>query len=130
MNQGFCDRVVSQSGGPPTGPDPLMGAKTGRAWTILRIVLLSAIVISVASYVYLWNTYYDALPSSPDKAAGRVYVDNFHGFARYESPKERFRLHALDNSWTALTIIFILAEGLREWRLRVKRAAKNRSTAG
>ena len=93
-------------------------------------MLLSARVISGSLCVYLWNTYYDTLPSSPDKAAGRVYVDNFHGFARYETRQERFRLHALDNSWSVLTIIFILAEGLREWRLRVKRAAKNRSRAG
>jgi hypothetical protein len=79
---------------------------------------VTAAVIAFLSYVYTWNTYYDTLPGSPDKAAGRVYVDNFHGFARYETRGEYARLHTLDHLSEVLVFLLVVGGAIHHWRTR------------
>jgi len=63
-------------------------------------------------YFYLWNSYYDVLPSAEDRPAGRVYADNFHGRVLYENSAERFRLHALSTLGEVFAVLAISAEAL------------------
>lgn len=106
-----------------------MRISVGKFWKVVIIPLVLAAVISQLYYVHLWNVYYDRLPHSPDVAAGRVYADNFHGFARYETREEHFRLHAIDYSSEGLAFVAVLVAVAHEWRLR-RGTPRNRGQTG
>jgi hypothetical protein len=95
-----------------------MRISVGKFWKLVIIPLVVAAVISQLYYVHLWNVYYDTLPHSPDEVVGRVYTDNFHGFVRYETREEHFRLHAIDYLSEGLAFIAVLATVAHEWKLR------------
>src|SRR5258708_37926606 len=87
-----------------------------KLWTIARVTVSVATLIDAFWYWHIWNVYYDILPRSPDKASGRVYVDNFHGIAIYETYEERRRLQVLDYSSEALTLIILSGAAVHTWR--------------
>lgn len=89
-----------------------------KVWIIVRSVLLGVVVVAALSYFHLWNVYYETLPRSPDKAIGRIYPDNFHGFVLYETRQESLRLHALQYTWLTLGLVVVLAEALYQARSR------------
>jgi len=91
-------------------------------WRIILITLSAAALLSLLSYVLMWNVYWDRLPRSADKVAGRVYVDNFHGVAVYENREERFRLHALGSTSEVLIVATIAAAAIHDWRVRQGKA--------
>jgi hypothetical protein len=94
----------------------MRGAKL---WKGVMMALSAAAVLALFSYVVVWSAYFDRLPRFPDRAAGRVYVDNFHGVAVYETCEERFRLHALEDASEALIALAILAGVLADqWARR------------
>jgi len=95
-----------------------MSALEKMLWKIGAAVTIAAAVVAFGLYFYTWNTYYDTLPSSPDKASGRVYVDNFHGFARYENRQEYNHLHTLDDLSEALVLVILAGVAIHEWRKR------------
>jgi len=90
-------------------------------WRLAGVVTVAAAVIAFALYVYMWKTYYSTLPSLPDRTVGRIYVDNFHGFPRYESREEYIRLHSLGRLSEALVFGIMVGVAIYEWRVRVKR---------
>ena len=98
-----------------------MSTAEKRLWRIAGLLVLAGAVITFLSYVYTWKVYYDTLPHSPDKATGRIYADNFHGFARYETRREQARLHTLDDSSEALVFLLILGAALHEWRAKASK---------
>ncbi len=95
-----------------------MSALEKMLWRIGAAVTIAAAVIAFGLYIYTWNTYYDTLPSSLDRASGRVYVDNFHGFARYENRQEYTRLHTLNDLSEALVLVVLAGVAIHEWRER------------
>lgn len=80
-----------------------------KVWKRALVALSVAAILVLFSYMALWDHYWDTLPRSPDQAAGRVYVDNFHGVAVYETRQERFRLHALENASEILIALTAVA---------------------
>jgi anti-sigma-K factor RskA len=92
--------------------------REARVWKGALIALSAAAVLALFSYMALWRAYFDRLPRSPDKVAGRVYADNFHGVAVYETHEERFRLHALENASEVLIALAIVAGVLDDRRVR------------
>jgi hypothetical protein len=90
----------------------MFALKRARLWAALRSTLVGLCMAALLGYFYLWNAYYDVLPSAEDRAAGRVYADNFHGRVLYENSAERFRLHALSSLGEILAVLAISAEAL------------------
>jgi hypothetical protein len=88
------------------------------AWRIVLMALSLAALLSLLCYALMWNVYWDRLPRFPDKVAGRVYADNFHGVIVYETREESFRLHALENASLALIVVTIVAAAAHDWRVR------------
>ena len=86
------------------------------------VALAVAALLSLLWYVHIWAVYYDTLPRSPDKVTGRVYPDNFHGIAVYETREERLRLHAVGYLSEALVFLVVSVGLLNEWRARRARA--------
>lgn len=93
-----------------------MSPSEKKLWRIAAIVTVAAAAIAFLLYIHTWNAYYDTLPSSPDSAAGRIYPDNFHGFARYENRQEYIRLHTLDHLSEALVFLIMAGIAVHEWR--------------
>jgi hypothetical protein len=89
-----------------------------KIWKVVGIIAIAATVIAFASTLYIWNFYYDTLPHNPDKASGRIYVDNFHGFARYETRQEYARLHILNQLSGGLVALVIIGAAVHDWRRR------------
>ena len=108
-----------------------MNLSKGRLLKIATGALAAAALLSLLWYVHIWAVYYDTLPRSPDKATGRLYPDNFHGFVVYETREEHFRLEAV--GYLSETLVFLVVSvGLfNEWRARRVRArgsGQNKST--
>jgi hypothetical protein len=95
-----------------------------KIWQIVLSVLSVAAFVSVFSYAIMWHVYWDRLPRSADKVAGRVYADNFHGVIVYETREESFRLHALENASLALVVITIMAAATHHWIVQQAEARK------
>lgn len=85
---------------------------------VIEVGLLGIALISHFGYVQMWDRYFDTLPHSPSQATGRIYADNFHGVALYETREERIRLHLLDYTSEGLFFLVIAVAGLFEWRSR------------
>jgi len=95
-----------------------MGRAEKRFWRIAGTLAILGALTAFLLYIYTWNFYYTTLPGFPDKAAARVYVDNFHGFARYETRGEHARLHAFDQLSEALAFLVVVGGAIHEWRAR------------
>ena len=87
---------------------------------LLKIAAVLLIVAGLVGQVWsqrLWDLYFDTLPHSADKAAGRVYLDNnFHGVPVYETSQEHFRLYAVEYSSEALFFLGLVAGAFAEWK--------------
>jgi hypothetical protein len=93
-----------------------------RGATVWKTVMVALIFAGISTFLWgvcLWCVYFDTLPRSPDKVAGRIYAGNFHGVILYETRQERFRLHALENASEALIVTILLLKVIEEnWRVR------------
>jgi hypothetical protein len=93
-----------------------MTLKTRMVWKIVKVAVIVVALLDFFWCWHVWNVYFDTLPRSPDRAAGRVYVDNFHGIPMYETREEHNRLRALDHSSEALIVIVLLGATFHEWK--------------
>ena len=101
-----------------------------KVWKVYFLTLAVAALLAMFGYEYLWNQYYETLPSSPDRAAGRIYRDDFHGFARYETRTERFLLRGVGElEMVTVFLIFLSLIGRQEWREWRNRRARSSPTA-
>jgi hypothetical protein len=82
-----------------------------------RITKGLVVVLAVAGLIgWLWssqllNVYYDdGLHRQPDKAVGRVYVENMHGVPVYTTSREQFLLHGVSNMSMGLFVLACLIQ--------------------
>jgi hypothetical protein len=79
---------------------------------VLSILALGGVVWSFQ----IWDQYWERLPRAPDRAAGRIYPENFHGVIIYENDQERFRLHAIQNSAYGSFGLAVVISVLCDWK--------------
>jgi hypothetical protein len=95
-----------------------MSSTEKKLWGVAGVTTVAVALIAFLSYLYTWELYYKTLPHSADKTAGRVYADNFHGFARYETPSEYLRLHRIEDLSEVFVFLVVGGGVLYEWRVR------------
>lgn len=96
-------------------------------WKVTVSSLIVALMIDLFWAWRVWNVYYETLPHSPDPRTGRVYRDNFHGVAIYETGEEHRRLQMFQYSSEGLVVVLLSAAAINQWRdIR----AKSRSAGG
>lgn len=89
-----------------------MAPRTENPRKVVLLVLLAGFAVTFVWYLYLWHAYYKMLPHLPDRAAGRVYADNFHGVVLYETRRQYVRLHTLEHAGEVLVLLIIVVGGL------------------
>lgn len=69
-----------------------------RAWKVLEVAASAVGVGMFLARSVLWTYYSYTRPTSPDRAIGRVYVLNTHGWVVYLNGHEHFLLIFLVNA--------------------------------